>query len=125
MVDSSCDGTFLHKTADEAWDLFENLSDNSQRYTTSSRIGTSREIGNRVRMYEVSQNVDLSLKVDALSKKFDQLIALNTLSTNSPIVQEKENLMYNEDANSSLDCIAPLENSSLMDLYYISVITVA
>ncbi|KAI5658654.1 hypothetical protein M9H77_27447 [Catharanthus roseus] len=88
MVDSSCGGTFLHKTADEAWDLFENLSDNSQQHATSSRVGTSRQIGNRG-MYEVSQNVDLSFKVDALSKKFDQLLALNTLPTNSPNVQEK------------------------------------
>ncbi|KAI5670282.1 hypothetical protein M9H77_10646 [Catharanthus roseus] len=47
MVDSSCGGTFLHKTADEAWDLFENLSDNSQQHATSSRVGTSRQIGNR------------------------------------------------------------------------------
>ncbi|KAI5682189.1 hypothetical protein M9H77_03417 [Catharanthus roseus] len=86
MVDSSCGGTFLHKTADEAWDLFENLSDNSQQHTTSSRIGISRQIGN-TGMYEVSQNVDLSLKVDALSKKFDQLLALNTLPTNSSNMQ--------------------------------------
>ncbi|KAI5649111.1 hypothetical protein M9H77_35116 [Catharanthus roseus] len=86
MVDSSCGGTFLHKTADEAWDLFENLSDNSQQHATSSRVGTSRQIGNRG-MYEVSQIVDLSLKVDALSKKFEQLLALNTLPTNSPNVQ--------------------------------------
>ncbi|KAI5677131.1 hypothetical protein M9H77_08081 [Catharanthus roseus] len=50
-------------------------------------IGTSRQIGNRGGMYEVSQNVDLSLKFDALSKKFDQLLALNTFSTNSPNVQ--------------------------------------
>ncbi|KAI5653128.1 hypothetical protein M9H77_30315 [Catharanthus roseus] len=40
-------------------------------------------------MYEVSQNVDLSVKVDALSKKFDQLLALNTLPTNSPNVQRQ------------------------------------
>ncbi|KAI5682433.1 hypothetical protein M9H77_03661 [Catharanthus roseus] len=73
MVDSSCCGTFLHKTADEAWDLFENLSDNSQQHATFSSIGTSRQIGNRGGMHEVSQNVNLSLKVDALSKKFDQL----------------------------------------------------
>ncbi|KAI5681808.1 hypothetical protein M9H77_03036 [Catharanthus roseus] len=88
MVDSSCGGTFLHKTADEAWDLFENLSDNSQQHATSSRVGTSREIGNRG-MYEVTQNVDLSSKVDALSKKFVQLLALNTLPTNSPNVQRQ------------------------------------
>ncbi|KAI5655024.1 hypothetical protein M9H77_32211 [Catharanthus roseus] len=86
MVDSSCGGTFLHKTADEAWDLFEILSDNSQQHTTFSRVATSRQIGNRG-MYEVSQNVDLSLKVDVLSKKFDKFLALNTLLTNSPNVQ--------------------------------------
>ncbi|KAI5653792.1 hypothetical protein M9H77_30979 [Catharanthus roseus] len=38
-------------------------------------------------MYEVSQYVDLSLKFDALSKKFDQLLALNTFPANSPNVQ--------------------------------------
>ncbi|KAI5659496.1 hypothetical protein M9H77_28289 [Catharanthus roseus] len=38
-------------------------------------------------MYEVPQNVDLSMKVDALLKKFDQLLALNTLPTNSPSMQ--------------------------------------
>ncbi|KAI5674224.1 hypothetical protein M9H77_14588 [Catharanthus roseus] len=88
MVDSSCGGTFLHKTADEAWDLFENLSDNSEQHTTSLHVGTSRQIGNRG-MHKVSQNVDLSVKADALSKKFDQLLVLNTLPTNSPNMQEK------------------------------------
>ncbi|KAI5672432.1 hypothetical protein M9H77_12796 [Catharanthus roseus] len=38
-------------------------------------------------MYEVSQNVDLSVKLDALSKTFDLLLALNTLPTNSPNVE--------------------------------------
>ncbi|KAI5647946.1 hypothetical protein M9H77_33951 [Catharanthus roseus] len=40
-------------------------------------------------MYEVTQNVDLSSKVYALSKKFDQLLALNTLPTNFPNVQKR------------------------------------
>ncbi|KAI5683156.1 hypothetical protein M9H77_04384 [Catharanthus roseus] len=44
MVDSSCGGTFLHKTADEAWDLFENLSDNSQQHATSSRLEVKTQI---------------------------------------------------------------------------------
>ncbi|KAI5666858.1 hypothetical protein M9H77_16711 [Catharanthus roseus] len=51
-----------------------------------SNTCTSRQIGNRG-MFEVSQNVDLSVKVDALFKKFDQLLALNTLPTNSTNVQ--------------------------------------
>ncbi|KAI5683162.1 hypothetical protein M9H77_04390 [Catharanthus roseus] len=41
-------------------------------------------------MFEVSQNVDHSVKVDALSKKFDQLLALNTLPTNSTNVQSEQ-----------------------------------
>ncbi|KAI5650810.1 hypothetical protein M9H77_36815 [Catharanthus roseus] len=39
-------------------------------------------------MYEVSQTVDVSSKVDALSKKFDQLLMLNTLPTNPPNLQD-------------------------------------
>ncbi|KAI5662304.1 hypothetical protein M9H77_21627 [Catharanthus roseus] len=49
-------------------------------------------------MYEVTQNVDLSSKVDALSKKFDQLLALNTLPTNSPNMQENHRANYHEQA---------------------------
>ncbi|KAI5663923.1 hypothetical protein M9H77_23246 [Catharanthus roseus] len=39
-------------------------------------------------MYGVTQNVDLSSKVYALSKRLDQLLALSTLPTNSPNMQE-------------------------------------
>ncbi|KAI5652763.1 hypothetical protein M9H77_29950 [Catharanthus roseus] len=51
MVDSSCGGTFLHKTTDEAWDLFENLSNNSKQHAISSRVGTVKQIKNKVGMY--------------------------------------------------------------------------
>ncbi|KAI5652635.1 hypothetical protein M9H77_29822 [Catharanthus roseus] len=40
-------------------------------------------------MYDVSQTVDLFKKVDVLSKKFDQLLSLNTLPTNSPNMKTK------------------------------------
>ncbi|KAI5673708.1 hypothetical protein M9H77_14072 [Catharanthus roseus] len=63
-------------------------------------------------MYEVSQNVDLSLKVDAFSKKFDQLLTLNTLPSNSPNVQgvcvciphssQSGNSMFEEKVSSAL-----------------------
>ncbi|KAI5653807.1 hypothetical protein M9H77_30994 [Catharanthus roseus] len=73
--------------SNEVWDLFENLSDNSQQHATFSRVSKSRQIGNRGGMYEVTQKVNLSLKVDALSKKFDQLLALNILPTISSNVR--------------------------------------
>ncbi|KAI5677965.1 hypothetical protein M9H77_08915 [Catharanthus roseus] len=77
--------TFDIKMAEHPRALREYFTPN----TYSSPIGTSKQIGNRG-MYEVSQNIDLSLKVDAVSKKFDQLLALNTLPTNSPNVQGLE-----------------------------------
>ncbi|KAI5657928.1 hypothetical protein M9H77_26721 [Catharanthus roseus] len=62
-------------------------------------------------MYEVSQNVDLPLKVDALSKKFDKLLALNTLPTNSPNVQENPRANYHEQAKA----VITLRNGKLVD----------
>ncbi|KAI5677588.1 hypothetical protein M9H77_08538 [Catharanthus roseus] len=51
-------------------------------------------------MYEVSQNVDLPSKIDALSKEFDQLLALNTLPTNSPNMQESMRQILDSHAQS-------------------------
>ncbi|KAI5658014.1 hypothetical protein M9H77_26807 [Catharanthus roseus] len=67
-------------------------------------------------MYEVFQTVDLSIKVDAVFKKFDQLLALNTFPTNSSNVQEKvlSALKILETKTKTLDSntlfIAKLEN---------------
>ncbi|GAV67328.1 LOW QUALITY PROTEIN: hypothetical protein CFOL_v3_10834, partial [Cephalotus follicularis] len=40
MVDASCGGTFMHKSEDEAWQLFESLSENSLHHL-SSRVESS------------------------------------------------------------------------------------
>ncbi|KAI5677156.1 hypothetical protein M9H77_08106 [Catharanthus roseus] len=58
-------------------------------------------------MYGVAQNVNLSSKVDALSKKFDQLLALNTLPTNFPNVQSLESMTQILDSHTQF--IAKLE----------------
>ena len=36
MVESSCGGTFMTKSEDEAWSLFETLSENSMHHASSS-----------------------------------------------------------------------------------------
>ncbi|KAI5658417.1 hypothetical protein M9H77_27210 [Catharanthus roseus] len=94
--------TFDIKMAEHPRALREYFTPN----TYNSPIGTSRQIENRG-IFEVSQNVDLSVKVDALSKKFDQLLALNTLSTNSPNVQSLESMTQILDSHTQ--SIAKLE----------------
>jgi hypothetical protein len=59
------------KSEDDAWTLFENLSENSLHHSSSCR----RTNAESQTLYEVSQPLDLNAKVDALSRKLDQLLA--------------------------------------------------
>uniref|UniRef100_A0A803MP09 Retrotransposon gag domain-containing protein n=1 Tax=Chenopodium quinoa TaxID=63459 RepID=A0A803MP09_CHEQI len=80
MVDASCGGNFMQKNSDEAWQLFEDLSENSQQHATSSHTNASnasRTLGGKGGIYEVSHTHDLAYKVDALTKKMDQVDILN------------------------------------------------
>lgn len=90
MVDSACGGTFLNKNQDEAWDLFETLSENSQHHASASRRAppASSSIPKRGGIYEVGQSVDVQAQVAALSRKLDQVLAMGQVSTSDPVTQE-------------------------------------
>ena len=77
MVDSSCGGTFMSKNDVEAWQLFENLSDNSLHHASAARQVQQLVVGapKRGGIYEVGQNLELAQQVEALSRKMDQLLA--------------------------------------------------
>jgi len=77
MVDTSCGGTFMLKSEDDVWILFENLSENSLHHSSSSRRTNAKS----QTLYEVSQPLDLNAKVDALSRKLDQLLASSFVPT--------------------------------------------
>jgi hypothetical protein len=64
-------GTFMLKSEDDALTFFENLFENSLHHSSSGR----RTNAKTQTLYEVSQPLDLNAKVDALSKKLDQLLA--------------------------------------------------
>lgn len=86
MVDASCGGTFMKKSEDEAWEVFENLSENSQQCTTSLRKLknlTSSNQGKPRTLYEVSNTTNLSNRLDELTKQFAQF-KTNQPSTLSP-----------------------------------------
>jgi len=79
MVDTSCGSIFFYKTFEEAWKLFACLSENSHLYATSSHSDLLRQLGHKREIYEVSYLIDRSSKVDALTKKFDQLLCMNKM----------------------------------------------
>ena len=95
IVDASCGGAFMSKSEDEAYDLFEMLSENSINHASLSsyerNIGPSRRTGMyRVEpetrmdvnfLYQKLDKMDLMAqkleKVDMLAHKLDQLMAQN------------------------------------------------
>ncbi|GAV73224.1 gag-asp_proteas domain-containing protein, partial [Cephalotus follicularis] len=83
MVDASCGGIFMYKSEDEAWQLFEALSENSLQHLSSriesSAMGTQKKGG----IYEVSQIETTNAKVDILSQKLDKVLTIGTLPTKS------------------------------------------
>ena len=77
MVDASCGENFACKINNEAWELFERLSENSQ-WHAFSQFDVPRHLGGKS-VYDMSHVVDLSSKVDVLPQKFDQLLSMNPM----------------------------------------------
>ena len=90
MIDAACGGTFFNKNEDEAWALFETLSENSQHHASSSRrtLTVSSNVPKRGGLYEVGHVVDVQDPVAVLSKKLDQLLARGQPNTPTPLVHE-------------------------------------
>ena len=82
MVDASGGGNFFYMTTEEAWKLFEHLSENSHLHTTS-HSDPPRQLGSKGGVYEVTDSIAVFSKVDALSKKFDQLLCINKMINSS------------------------------------------
>jgi hypothetical protein len=80
MVDAPYGGTFMMKSENEAWILFDNLNENSMQHASTSRRTPAPKIEN---LFEASTQFDVTTKVDALSKKIDQLMAAGFVLTSS------------------------------------------
>ena len=70
----------MYQSPEEASRLFEHLSESSHLRATSSHTNLPRQLVSKGRIYEVSHSIDLSSKVDALIKKFSQLLCMNKVS---------------------------------------------
>jgi hypothetical protein len=75
MLDASCGGTFMMKTKDEAWILFENLSNNSIQHASIRRRAPAPKAPKIEGLFEIGHSLDIATQiVDAINRKFDQLM---------------------------------------------------
>jgi hypothetical protein len=80
-IDASYGGTFMLKSEDEAWAMFENLSNNSRQQASNKRREPVPKAPKTKSLYEVGHPSDMSTqvvesitKVDAITKKLDQIM---------------------------------------------------
>jgi hypothetical protein len=84
MVDISCGGTIMTKTGNEAWTLLEKLSENSEQYDSSSRWKPIPRAPKSEGLYALGNQSDVTAKVDVLSQKLDQLMAVGPTPSHHP-----------------------------------------
>jgi hypothetical protein len=86
MVDASCGGTFMIKSENEARTLFDNLIKNSVQHASTSRRTPASKAQKTKNLFEASTPLDVTTKVDALSQKIDQLMAIGFVPTLSSYI---------------------------------------
>jgi len=70
MVDSSCGGTFMLKSEDDVWTLFENLAKNSLHHSSSGQRTPTSKNQKSETIFEVSHPLDMTTEMDALSHSY-------------------------------------------------------
>ncbi|XP_058223079.1 uncharacterized protein LOC131332796 [Rhododendron vialii] len=107
MVDASCGGSVMVKNEEDAWQLFETMSEGSlqnvsfERRTKSVITGSDKPRG----MYEIKPSHDLQSKVDALTEKVEQLLTKELATSQPPPYQEACSLCASP-AHYIVDCPA-------------------
>jgi hypothetical protein len=77
---------FMLKNEDDAWILFENLAENSLHHSSfDCRASASKNQKNET-LFEVSHPLDVTDKVNALSRKLDQIMVAGFAPTTAPYV---------------------------------------
>ena len=73
MVDASCAGTFMLKSEDEAWAMFENRSNNSIQQVSNRWKAPAPKAFETESLFEVGHSLDMATQVvDATTRKLDQ-----------------------------------------------------
>ncbi|CAN6447677.1 unnamed protein product [Victoria cruziana] len=89
VIDSSCGGSLMLKSEDEAWLLYDTLAENSLHNTGPTLLrhqaGTGTSVPGRKGTSETRSGSHTDEKLDALSRKLDQLLSSRTTGYGQPV----------------------------------------
>jgi hypothetical protein len=80
MIESMNGGAFLSLTGEEAYRTLDQLSDNSQQWDFSSCRDRAARIQKKGGIYEVKEDIELKMKIDALTKKVEALVVNKSMN---------------------------------------------
>ena len=69
MIESMKGGRFLNLNATKAYEFLENLSESSQQWDYTQRDRNTKKAG----MHEISADTNINIKLDALTRKIEDL----------------------------------------------------
>jgi hypothetical protein len=84
MIESMNGGAFLSLTGEEAYRTLDQLSDNSQQWDFSSCRDKAARIQKKGGIYEVKEDIELKMKIDALTKKVEALVVSKSMNAANP-----------------------------------------
>ena len=84
MIESMNGGAFLSLTGEEAYRTLDQLSDNSQQWDFSNCRDRTARIQKKGGIYEVKEDIELKMKIDALTKKVETLAVNKSMSAANP-----------------------------------------
>ncbi|XP_062147770.1 uncharacterized protein LOC133856738 [Alnus glutinosa] len=84
MIESMNGGAFLSLTGEKAYRTLDQLFDNSQQWDFSSCRDRSARIQKKGGTYEVKEDMELKMKLDALTKKVDSLVIGKSINVANP-----------------------------------------
>ena len=83
-VDTSCGGNFLNKDADSAYDLFEEMSENSINHASMETLNQSQQTRSNANEVQDSHTFDMELicnrldKMDLVTKRMEEWMSGNS-----------------------------------------------
>jgi hypothetical protein len=77
-------GAFLNLTGEKAYRTLDQLTDNSQQWDFSSYLDKSVRIQKKGGINEVKEDIELKMKLDALTKKVDALVIGKSINVANP-----------------------------------------
>ncbi len=105
LINAASGGAILRKSAEEAWELFEILSEDSLHMASMNLTNNRDPPPKKGGMYEVQQSTVVTQQVEELSKKLDKLIAAQGSSSKNPVRQVNEIcIICNEMTHETVEC---------------------